>query len=801
MISRTSARTRIACLALFVSGSMAMGQCATPSWRPGQGEPGTDLYTTCSIMWDPDASGPLSPRLVIGGGFNVAGNVVTRGIAMLDLATGQWSDLAGGVSGGENGTATVYALAVLPNGHLVAGGAFTQAGTTPVNNLAEFNGSTWAPLGDGVQGAVAIETSVHALAVLQNGDLAAGGDFLVAGSVVANNIARWNGTTWLAYGSGIGVGDGLTPVQALAVLNNGHLVAGGDFLSAGGNLRNHIARWNGANWQDLAGGTDLMVQGLAVAPNGNLYSTGMFTTAGGSPASRIARWNSTTGSGNSWSALGPGLGGFSDEFYGNAITVLSNGEVVVAGNSYTRDHVAPFGNGVARWNGSVWSTLGAGLCDASNNGVFGRTVLSLPTGEIFVGGQFNRAGSAAAANIAKWNGTQWSGIASGFNDFLVGMRVLPGGDVLACGAFSIVDSIATSAIARWNGSSWSAVGAPGLLGFVSDAVVLTNGNILAAGQFVLPGQDPAVDNYSGLAVWNGAVWSNAGMENDGRVYSLVTMSNGDVVAAGAFTTTGGVATPDVAIWNGTVWSSLGAGVGDASIGEEALSACVLPSGELIVGGYLGSVGNLVVWNGTLWAPFAGGTDDAVFSTAAGPNGELVVAGAFTSVGGVPANKVARHDGTTWSALASGVDIGIPYATAVKSNGDIFIGGEFTLVGGVSASNIARWNGSEWSPLGAGISEGDGNSSVVVSIAMRPSGELLAGGRFFKAGGATSVNFARYGCDGCAADFNSDGIVDFFDYLDFVDAFSSGGPGADFNSDGEIDFFDYLDFVDAFSTGC
>ena len=54
---------------------------------------------------------------------------------------------------------------------------------------------------------------------------------------------------------------------------------------------------------------------------------------------------------------------------------------------------------------------------------------------------------------------------------------------------------------------------------------------------------------------------------------------------------------------------------------------------------------------------------------------------------------------------------------------------------------------------------------------------------------------------CPADFNLDGLVDFFDYLDFVDAFSANHPTADFNSDTIIDFFDYLDFVDEFSSGC
>lgn len=55
--------------------------------------------------------------------------------------------------------------------------------------------------------------------------------------------------------------------------------------------------------------------------------------------------------------------------------------------------------------------------------------------------------------------------------------------------------------------------------------------------------------------------------------------------------------------------------------------------------------------------------------------------------------------------------------------------------------------------------------------------------------------------GCPADFNCDGGGDFFDYLDFVDAFSTDMASADYNDDGVIDFFDYLDFVDAFTAGC
>ncbi len=75
--------------------------------------------------------------------------------------------------------------------------------------------------------------------------------------------------------------------------------------------------------------------------------------------------------------------------------------------------------------------------------------------------------------------------------------------------------------------------------------------------------------------------------------------------------------------------------------------------------------------------------------------------------------------------------------------------------------------------------------------------LIAVGGFSGLSGNGTLTIER----ACTADFNGDGSVDFFDYLDFVDAFSANDPSADFNADGAIDFFDYLDFVDVFSSGC
>jgi photosystem II stability/assembly factor-like uncharacterized protein len=54
---------------------------------------------------------------------------------------------------------------------------------------------------------------------------------------------------------------------------------------------------------------------------------------------------------------------------------------------------------------------------------------------------------------------------------------------------------------------------------------------------------------------------------------------------------------------------------------------------------------------------------------------------------------------------------------------------------------------------------------------------------------------------CRADFDRNGQVDFFDYLDFVQAFGADEASADIDGNGQIDFFDYLEFAAAFSAGC
>jgi hypothetical protein len=236
-------------------------------------------------------------QLVVGGLFTQAGG--SDAFAIASWQGSFWNPLGTGteLDGGDSGY--VFATATMPNGDVIAGGAFAIAGGLQTGPIARWDGSAWSALDTGVTGASG-PGAVYALAVLPNGDLIVGGEFAMAGSVAANNIARWDGTSWSALGAGIVADVGDSSVNALAVMPNGDLIAGGWFNTAGGASASSIARWDGTAWSALGmgltgGGVFTIVRALEVMPNGDLVAGGRFAAAGGSPALNIARWTTVCG--------------------------------------------------------------------------------------------------------------------------------------------------------------------------------------------------------------------------------------------------------------------------------------------------------------------------------------------------------------------------------------------------------------------------------------------------------------------------------------------------------------------------
>jgi len=316
-------------------------------------------------------------NLYAGGAFTNAGGNAANYIAQWNGSS--WSALGSGMRAPFTYSHYVDALAV-SGGTLYAGGGFTNAGGNAANYIAQWNGSSWTPLGSGMN------DEVNALAVT-GGRLYAGGLFTMVGTTAAKHIAQWDGNSWAPLGPGLN-----GEVRTLAV-SGGTLYVGGVFTTAGTKAVTYIAQWDGNTWSPLGRGMNGAVYALAVS-NGTLYAGGAFTTADGNSVNAIAQWN-----GNNWSALGSGL------WAGSTVSALavSGGTLYVGGWFNLAGGTS---DGIAQWTGNSWSSLGSGV----NEGV---EALAVSGGALYAGGEFSRAGTNHAVGYVAAAVLVWPEVQSG----------------------------------------------------------------------------------------------------------------------------------------------------------------------------------------------------------------------------------------------------------------------------------------------------------------------------------------------------------------------------------------------------
>ncbi|MDO7873536.1 Ig-like domain-containing protein [Hymenobacter sp. ASUV-10] len=583
------------------------------------------------------------------------------------------------------------------------GGLFRVVGTTAANYVARWNGSTWSALGSGVGGIV------RALAV-SGSTVYAGGEFTTAGGAPANYVARWNGTTWSPLGTGTN-----SHVQALAV-SGSEVYAGGNFTTAGGAPARYIARWSGTAWSALGAGTNDAVRALALSGT-DVYVAGSFTQAGGAAANYIARW-----SGSAWSPLGAGLN--------SVVTALaaSGSDVYAAGYFSTAGAVSA--NRVARWNGTAWSALGAGVGTGTEEAP---RCLALSGSTLYVGGDFSVAGGGAAKNVARWNGSGWSALGAG-TSYIVGALALSGADVYAGGNFTTAGPVAALFIAKYSGSTWST-----LTTGLNDAVLalaVSGNDVYLAGNFTAAGGIAA----SRIVKYNNGTWTPLGTGLSDAVYTM-TLSGPDLYVGGNFLLAGGITANRVARWDGSAWNALGSGAaaGIGGTANLAVRALAVSGSDVYVGGEFTTAGGapasrIARYNNGTWSTLGTGMNTTVYALALSGT-DVYAGGDFTLAGGVAVSRIARWDGSAWSALGAGVNNRV-YKMAFSGT-TLYAGGTFTTAGGAAANRIARWNGTAWSALGTGVSGGEVQTLVVRGP------EVYAGGYFSTAGGVAVNRIARW----------------------------------------------------------
>lgn len=210
-------------------------------------------------------------------------------------------------------------------------------------------------------------------------------------------------------------------------------------------------------------------------------------------------------------------------------------------------------------------------------------------------------------------------------------------------------------------------------------------------------------------------WVALGAGCDGIVQCLAVDGANRLVVGGSFTTAGGVAAPRIARFDGAQWSAL-ASPPPAFTGQVTALA---PFGASELN-YIENTG-LGYFDGTsafgvALGPASGSSFGSATDVARLANGDLLIAGSFSSVAGQPANNVAIYEWAsgTVRTLAGGANA-IVRDVELLPNGEFFAFGSFTAVGGVATGGVARWNGTGWvtypSPvLVVGVSGGGVNAA-------------------------------------------------------------------------------------------
>ncbi|OFX76837.1 MAG: hypothetical protein A2X12_11740 [Bacteroidetes bacterium GWE2_29_8] len=243
-------------------------------------------------------------KVYIGGDFSYAGGVQTDNVAMWDGK--KWNGYGTGLWG-----SFVYSITVNDFDELIVGSTAYS-----LKYITKWNGASWVTLGEG------LNASPLTLSYI-DGTLYAGGGFTLSGNGVDSlkYIAKFNGTTWepIIYNGKNGVNARVNSI----VGGNGNVYAAGIFTEAGGVVANNVAKWNGTAWSNLGDGTSGEIKGMDYY-NGNLYVTGFFSNAGGVMVKNVAKWDGTV-----WSALGGGLTALN---YYNSISVIDDNNIIVVGD-------------------------------------------------------------------------------------------------------------------------------------------------------------------------------------------------------------------------------------------------------------------------------------------------------------------------------------------------------------------------------------------------------------------------------------------------------------------------------------
>lgn len=324
-----------------------------------------------------------------------------------------------GLGGGTNGPVT--AMKTLPDGHMLVVGNFTMAGTTVANNVAIWNGSTYEALGSGITGTLTCAT-------VYNGTILVGGRFLNGNY----DLAAWDGSAW----SYTAVFQGKLPSMTALHVHNGTLYAAGQVMGIVG-ADDVVKRKDATEWTQVGSVFNADVFALG-SHEGKLVAGGAFTgldNATDPLIDHIAVLET-----NEWLQLGNGLDA--------PVRALleSNGCLYAGGDAFA--NVAPtFALARMDSGGSTWQHMLPNHADymTADMGPSYISCLAARGGSVYFGGNFMMfEGMTMGAHIARLDNAPDAFEIMGNMDAPVNAVVVNGDDLIIGGEFeAMLPHIAT----------------------------------------------------------------------------------------------------------------------------------------------------------------------------------------------------------------------------------------------------------------------------------------------------------------------------------------------------------------------
>ena len=370
---------------------------------------------------------------------------------------------------------------------------------------------------------------------------------------------------------------------------------------------------------------------------------------------------------------------------------------------------------------SFTAASGTGF-DGSVNGLVVQS-----TAKIIAWGSFTQLNSAAVSGIARLTSAGapdtafTTALGTGFNNviFAAAVHSNPAATatldkVLVGGSFTTLNTVTVNRLARLNADGTpdtafnTALGA-GFNDAVRAILIQADGKIVVGGSFTQY-QSTAVPYLARLnadGTLDTTFNTNLGTGPNAAVSELALQADGSILIGGSLTSLNSVAVGRLArlLSNGTPDAAFNTALG-TGLDNEPYVITVQKDGKILVGGTFANFNGAAAAAQVLRltsagardtafdTPFGTGTNGAVWDVREQYDGEIVVAGSFSTINAVASRNVVRlNTNLSWdTGFATNQGTGFNdevYALAFQSGGALVVGGYFDKLNEAAAGHVGR----------------------------------------------------------------------------------------------------------------